>query len=146
MPHDPVRVADTLGWLRKVALDLRSADADSSADPPILEDVLFHSQQAVEKALKAYLTWHQVPFGKTHDLRQLSKICATIDPTLPQELSAAIPLTRYAWQFRYPGSPDEPTPEEAAEAIETARKAVRVLLTRLPEDVRSQAEPPLGGR
>jgi len=139
MPHDPVRVADTLGWLRKVALDLRSADADSSVNPPILEDVLFHAQQAVEKALKAYLTWHQVPFGKTHDLRQLSKACAAIDPALAPELAPAIPLTRYAWQFRYPGDPDEPTEAEAADALTAAHRVVATLVGRLPEEVQSQA-------
>ena len=37
-----------------------------AADPPLLEDALFHCQQAVEKVLKALLTWHDEPFRKTH--------------------------------------------------------------------------------
>jgi HEPN domain-containing protein len=31
-------------------------------------EALFHAQQCAEKAMKAVLTWRQVPFGKTHDL------------------------------------------------------------------------------
>jgi len=38
------------------------------ASLPFLEDALFHCQQAVEKALKGFLTWHDRPFEKTHDL------------------------------------------------------------------------------
>ena len=53
MPLDPARVADTLGWLEKAAIDLRSGRVDLDADPPILGDALFHCQQAVEKTLKA---------------------------------------------------------------------------------------------
>ena len=61
MPPDTVLAAEVGSWLRRVETDLRSADADLAANPPILEDVLFHSQQAVEKVLKAYLTLHQIP-------------------------------------------------------------------------------------
>jgi HEPN domain-containing protein len=49
--HDPVRVADTRAWFAKAANDLRGADVDLAADPPLLGDALFHCQQAVEKAL-----------------------------------------------------------------------------------------------
>ena len=61
MPHDPVLIADTEACFLKVSLDLRSAQVDAAADPPILEDILFHAQQAVEKAMKGILTWHQQP-------------------------------------------------------------------------------------
>ena len=48
MPLDPVRVAETREWLEKAALDLRGARIDIEAAPPLLEDALFHCQQAVE--------------------------------------------------------------------------------------------------
>ncbi len=57
MQHDPVRIADTSSWLEKATTDIRSAKADLDVTPPILTDALFHCQQAVEKALKAFLTW-----------------------------------------------------------------------------------------
>ena len=39
----------------------------------MLDDALFHCQQAVEKALKGLLTWHDVPFRKTHSLEELGR-------------------------------------------------------------------------
>lgn len=102
--------------------------------PPIREDVVFRCQQAAEKALKGFLTYHQQPFGKTHDLRDLSRKCLDIDPALMPILEPAIPLTRYAWKFRYPGAPDEPTAEEADEAWMIARGLVQAILDRMPEE------------
>lgn len=98
--------------------------------------MLFHYQQAAEKAIKGFLTYHQEPFGKTHDLRELGKACVRREPTLAALLERAMPLTWYAWKFRYPGSPDEPTPEETREALDVARELVAALLIRLPDEVR----------
>jgi hypothetical protein len=39
-----------------------------AANPPLLGEVVFHCQQAAEKAMKGFLSWHDSPFGKTHDL------------------------------------------------------------------------------
>ncbi|MCZ7570447.1 MAG: HEPN domain-containing protein [Ardenticatenaceae bacterium] len=64
MPLDPVLVADTQGWLQKAANDLRGAEIDPAATPPLLEDAVFHCQQAAEKALKAFLTFHNQPFRR----------------------------------------------------------------------------------
>jgi HEPN domain-containing protein len=102
MQHDPVRVADTRAWLTKMSKDLRDAEIDLAADPPLLEDVMFHCQQAVEKVLKAFLTWHDRLFRKTHDLVEVGGQCVTIDSTLEPLLRRAAPLTEYAWKFRYP--------------------------------------------
>jgi len=44
MPLDPIRVADTRAWLLKASDDLRGAQIDLDADPPLLGDVFFHSQ------------------------------------------------------------------------------------------------------
>lgn len=82
MPLDPARLDDTRAWLNKVSQDLSSARADLAAEPPVLEDVLFHSQQAVEKVIKAFLAWHDIPFGKTHDLRKLLELGYPVDATL----------------------------------------------------------------
>jgi HEPN domain-containing protein len=136
MPLDPVLVADAQAWFRKAATDLRSADVDLAAAPPILEDAVFHCQQAVEKAIKGFLTFHQRPFGKTHDLRELGKACASLDAGLSPLLERAAPLTRYAWKFRYPGAPEEPSDEEVKEALAIARETAAALLSRLPEEIR----------
>lgn len=79
MPHDPILIVDTKAWLKKAANDLRAAALDLEADPPLLEDVVFHCQQAVEKSLKAFLTFHDRPFRKTHNLEEIGEACLKID-------------------------------------------------------------------
>lgn len=86
MQHDPVRLADTQARLIKLRKDMRSAEHGLTASPPLLEDVLFHCQQAVEKVLKGCLTWHDIPFRKTHSLEEIGQQCVTIDPTMRELL------------------------------------------------------------
>src|SRR5438105_13784110 len=93
MAHDPVLVENTCAWLTKVAHDLRGAEIDLAAAPPLLGDLAFHCQQAIEKAFKAYLTWHDTPFRKTHDLHEVADQCAGIDPTLLPFVNRVTPLT-----------------------------------------------------
>ena len=117
MQHDSVRLGDTRVWLIKARKDLRSAEHGLIASPPLLEDVLFHCQQAAEKALKGFLTWHDIPFRKTHSLEEIGQQCITIDPTMRKLLDRVVPLTEYAWKFRYPGKVEEPTNKETNDAL-----------------------------
>src|SRR3954468_18583613 len=114
MPPDPQRREDTEAWLRKASNDLRYAGIDLAADPPATEDAVFHCQQAVEKALKALLVWHDLPFAKTHDLGSLGSQAVQLDPTLEPLVERIVDLSKYAWMFRYPGDPVEPTGDEAS--------------------------------
>jgi hypothetical protein len=57
MPHDPIRVADTQGWLRRANRDLSAAAHVRRVEPPLLDVAVFHCQQAAEKSMKALLTW-----------------------------------------------------------------------------------------
>jgi len=76
MPPDQTRRDDTRAWLSRAAADLRAAANELTAEDPVTGDTVFHCQQAVEKAMKAFLTWHDVPFRKTHDLGVLGTQCA----------------------------------------------------------------------
>ncbi len=124
MQPDPVLVEDTRAWFRRVAVDLRSAEAALAATPPVLEDLVFNCQQAAEKAMKGFLTWHQSEFGKTHDLRELGSACSQLDAVLGPLMERAMPLTRHAWEFRYPGDQEEPSQEEARQALALAREVL----------------------
>lgn len=53
--------------------------AEKLLEAKIYDYALFHSQQAVKKYLKAFLTFYNKPFGKTHDLTFLLKKCIEID-------------------------------------------------------------------
>ncbi|OLD62664.1 MAG: hypothetical protein AUI47_11755 [Acidobacteria bacterium 13_1_40CM_2_68_5] len=114
MSHDPARVAETREWLQKAALDLRGARIDLDAKPPLLEDALYHCQQAVEKALKGLLAWHDVAFRKTHSLEELGASCEKVEPTLKAVVDAAVPLTR--------------------QGLNTARRAVAAVIALLSDD------------
>jgi HEPN domain-containing protein len=136
MPHDPARAADTRSWLNKAETDCKAGAFELTAKPPFAADAVFHAQQATEKVLKGYLAWHDIPFRKTHDLAEIGRQCVEIDPSLEPLLVRAARLTEYAWKFRYPGDPDEPSREEAEKALALAREVVDAILARLPPEVR----------
>jgi HEPN domain-containing protein len=132
MQHDPAHVAEVRAWLSKGGKDLAAAEYELQADPPFADDIVFPAQQAAEKSLKAFLSWHCVPFRKTHNLIELGEACCRIDPSLDALLRRAAPLTEYAWKFRYPGDPEEATAEEASEALATAREVFDAVVRCLP--------------
>jgi len=136
MPHDPELVAETQGWFQRAAHDLGAGAADLAANPPFTGDAVFHAQQAAEKSMKGYLTWHSRVFRKTHNLTELGGMCIDVDPTLEPLLLRAAHLTDYAWKYRYPGEPEEPSRKEAESALELARAVYEGVLDRLPVDVR----------
>ena len=47
-----------------------------------------------------------------------------------------MPLTEYAWKYRYPGEPAEPDEAEARQALALAREVYDAILARLPAEVR----------
>ena len=136
MPHDPARISETGSWLSKASKDLRAAAHDMQATPPLLDDVAFHCQQAVEKALKGFLVWHQQPFRKTHSLEEIGEQCLKLDPSLKPLIDRAVPLTEYAWEFRYPGEAEEPTLDEANLALAVANEVYHAVGARLPAETR----------
>lgn len=129
---------ETLHWLRLAQADLASAEL--LLTPRTAANSLFHCQQAVEKALKALLVWHQRPFPKTHNLAVLREECARVDPELAAKLHPAVSLTPHAVAFRYPGEPDIPTVEHARSALKLAQTAVQAVLERLPAELRKGAD------
>ena len=82
MRHDPIRAADTKGWLATADMDLKAAAHQVTAVSPFTADAVFHAQQAAEKAMKGFLAWHDAPFRKTHDLAEIGQQCAGIDSSL----------------------------------------------------------------
>ena len=135
MPQpDAGRVAETREWLSRAALDLRAADFQFTADPPLTADIVFHCQQLAEKSLKAFLVWNDVPFRKTHNIVEIGEQCVSLDPSLEGPVRRVAYLTEYAWKFRYPGETDEPPESEAREALDLAHALHDAVLSRLPRD------------
>ena len=136
MQLDTLLEADTKAWMKKARQDLRAAEVDLAADPPIIEDALFHAQQAAEKSIKAFLCWHDRPFRKTHDLRELLDSACSIEPGIEELRSTIEALTPFAWEFRYPGESEEPSLEETKEYIQVANDFYQKIMSFLPEDIR----------
>lgn len=131
MSADADRDAEIRAWLTRADADLRAADHDRTASPPLAADSLFHAQQAIEKCLKAFLTSRDRPFRKTHDLVELGRECVALDSSLEEVLRQAAPLTEYAWRYRYPGDVEEPAAKEVDEALNLARTVWESITARL---------------
>ena len=119
-------------WFDKAERDLLTAVTILGAVNVPTDIVCFHCQQASEKYLKGFLSWHATPPARTHDLAALLVACTTLDPRLASLRPLAIHLTDYAVDVRYPGLPhSDPTVLEAREALNAAgeiRLAVRMSL------------------
>jgi len=131
---DPGLEVEVRSWLELAALDLEAA-VRLAPDPDFARVVVYHCQQAAEKAIKGFLTWHGVRFGRTHDLDVLGSLARPMAPALEPALDRAVELTPYAWLYRYP--PDSPAPleGEAREAIEGARELLDAIFGILPSAV-----------
>lgn len=69
-------------WMRKAAEDLKGSEILLASNPPLTDSSGFHAQQAVEKSFKAFLIFHDIKFGKIHDLEIIGKLIHGIDPSL----------------------------------------------------------------
>lgn len=122
-------------WVRKAEKDFLVAKRELNAEPPEYDAVCFHSQQCVEKYLKAVLQENEIFFEKTHDLDILQEKCKTFVPELSNLKQGLLELSSFAVEIRYPGT--EATGTEAEENLslaETIRRIVRLYLKLPPED------------
>ena len=61
----------------------------------------FHAQQAVEKAIKAWLSARNLAYPKIHDLESLASLLRDNQIPLPEQFIFLLTLTDFAVQFRY---------------------------------------------
>jgi HEPN domain-containing protein len=134
MPPEQVRLEDTRAWISKARGDLAKARHAMTAPEPFRDDAVYHSQQAIEKVMKALLTWHDLPFRKAHSLEELGRLCLRVAPELQDLVDAAAPLSEYAWKYRYPGEEEFPTVEETDEALSIAQVTLDAITAVLPDD------------
>jgi len=122
-------------WIVLAEGDLKTAKDEISVPEPFTNAVCFHSQQCVEKYLKAYLTFFGKPFRKTHDLAELINQCVEIDRDFQMlfEINAD-KLTQYAIDVRYPEEVYFPGIHEAKESIEIAKKVKYFIIEKLKKE------------
>lgn len=127
------KLVEVHSWLVKARQDLDAAAWLLESPQYLYNAVGFHCQQASEKALKAYLTWADEPFEKTHSLVALVGLCLKSDPGFEELRSAATTLTPFAVTTRYPGDLPEITVQEAREALMFAKQIWDFILSRSPK-------------
>ncbi len=116
-------------WIRKADGDYATACRELSADEDVNFDaVCFHSQQCIEKLMKALLIKNGVTPPKIHDLFQLSLLLSPVCKKWSCRAEDLRYLTRASVDFRYPG--ESADRDEAAEAVEICSK-LRTALHRL---------------
>lgn len=107
-------------WIHHAKSDLTLAKIARHEDV-LLENLCFHAQQAVEKALKAVSIYYKIDFPKTHNIKIILDILQT-KIVISEEIIRSSILTDYAVTSRYPGEYEEITYEEYCKAIELAEK------------------------
>ncbi len=117
-------------WFAKAGNDLKIASREMEAEDPATDAVCFHFQQAAEKALKAWLIWHDVQFRPTHNIEVLLVACEKIDADF-ERLRHVEGLTPYAVDIHYADDFYLPTEEEMREAAEMARETWDFVVAKL---------------
>jgi len=87
------------------------------------EDLCFQAQQAVEKALKGLLIYHNIEPEKTHNLVSLIKELSKYI-TVPKEINETVILNDYAVQTRYPGNYTSVEEDEYNQAVKVAEECI----------------------
>jgi len=98
-------------WIDNANEDFQLAEYLLYTRPEFFKSVCFHLQQAAEKYLKAYLSFHEKEIIKTHDIEFLLAECAKFSI----EFSKIDPenLSDFAVEVRYPSYLFEPSLKEA---------------------------------
>lgn len=131
-PPEAVKEEFTREWIRKAESDFKTAGHLLQGGSDFAEGTAFHSQQAAEKYLKAFLVWHQIEFHKTHDIEALLRLAEKVNDKLPEILREAVILTPYGVDYRYPGEYPEVTIADAKKALRLADCVRAEVRGRLP--------------
>ena len=94
--------------LEQARLMLQLAEGDLQAAAAMTDETAFqtrvfgfHAQQAVEKALKAWLSLADAQYPRIHDLEALFGLLSDRDWLIPDRFQQLAFLTEFAVQFRY---------------------------------------------
>jgi len=118
-------------WLKKADNDLELAKLVLKYKPNLTDGICFHCQQAVEKYLKAILTYKNKTFKKTHSLVYLLDLLDEEEDISDEFYSMAEELEGYSVEVRYPDAQYIPSEEDAAEAVKIAQKIKEIITNQM---------------
>lgn len=127
MAADDAVVEVVRGWMAKGEADLEAARLLLTSGPQgPMDAVAFHAQQCAEKHLKALLCLRGADVPRTHDVEALLTRTGLWEGTEVSVEESRL-LTDYGTVTRYPGDYEPVSPDEAAEAIELAKRIRRAV-------------------
>lgn len=111
-------------WLEKAKDDLRWTESNLRGE--VYYGACFTAQQAVEKALKAFLLSHEKILRKVHTLDAILEECIVFDPSFESLREIILPLVDYYIQTRYPDASEfiDYTKEKGEDAYGRASQAL----------------------
>ena len=119
-------------WLRLADNDLHLAQIALAEE--IYPQACFLCQQAVEKALKAYLLARQQPLIRSHVLPRLQYLAEQLDASFEQLDDVCSVLTEYYIDTRYPDAATDLAAYDelvATEAVQLADQALTFIYERI---------------
>ncbi len=122
-------------WILKARRDLLSAKKLARGKEPYFDTAIYHCQQMAEKLIKGWLVYHDISFGKTHDLRLLVTLASELEPKFMPWMDSITTLSPYATAYRYPGEVLDPTEEEFTRAMKIASALYEFVCSLLPNEV-----------
>jgi len=123
VPPDP-EIGSARNWIERARSSLALAKVEKP-DDCLWEDLCFHAQQAAEKAIKAVLVGHNIPFRFVHDINELLSDLQRAGVTIPAEFENAGTLNEYAVMTRYPGPYEIVSESDYLHAVGQAEAIVR---------------------
>lgn len=117
----------TAAWLQDAQEELESASILLGHDKPL--GACLHSQQCVEKALKALVLERGRPPARTHDIVELRRAVEADGWAIELSMDDAVFLNS-VYRGRYPTEAGllphgEPSPDDARRAVEAAERVMR---------------------
>ncbi|MEG8946758.1 HEPN domain-containing protein [Rosettibacter firmus] len=121
-----------LRWFKKAESDLKVVQHLISTDEPPTDALCFHCQQAIEKYLKAFLTFHDIRVQKTHDMKSLINLCVNQDKDFENLNEEKIShLSFFSVEIRYPEEFYIPALDETKEYFALALKVKEFVAKKL---------------
>ncbi|TSC93496.1 MAG: HEPN domain-containing protein [Candidatus Berkelbacteria bacterium Licking1014_7] len=117
-------------WILFAEEDLKSAGYLTQTK--LFNNACFHSQQAVEKYFKGWLTHKEIKFTKTHDLAQLLSLLRKNGEKINIDIRSIKWLSGCYFETRYPDAYFEfHTKKDAEKALAIAEKIIKKVKNKL---------------
>jgi HEPN domain-containing protein len=109
-------------------------------DPRIadVETFGFHAQQAVEKAVKAWLDLRGVLYPRIHDLDELLRLLRQHGAAVPEQFVGLCTLTDFGVAFRYAAYDDPEEPFDRLEVVKEVESLLRHVEALVPPPAESE--------